>query len=110
MGPMNSRKNKLNSKIIYNFHPNSNAHKVTCVCVKVKTLNLSSFFKIKIIVSENISNAGIVARDGIIGLYRGFLPNALKTLPSSRFILLAVLFYLLCSLQFCSCIGWLVQL
>ncbi|KAK7836106.1 probable envelope ADP,ATP carrier protein, chloroplastic [Quercus suber] len=26
---------------------------------------------------------GIVARDGIIGLYRGFLPNALKTLPSS---------------------------
>ncbi|KAF3449561.1 hypothetical protein FNV43_RR10290 [Rhamnella rubrinervis] len=26
---------------------------------------------------------GIVARDGIIGLYRGFLPNALKTLPNS---------------------------
>ncbi|KAG6620523.1 hypothetical protein I3842_Q064900, partial [Carya illinoinensis] len=26
---------------------------------------------------------GIVARDGIIGLYRGFVPNALKTLPSS---------------------------
>ncbi|XP_077238689.1 thylakoid ADP,ATP carrier protein, chloroplastic-like isoform X4 [Tasmannia lanceolata] len=26
---------------------------------------------------------GIVARDGVIGLYRGFVPNALKTLPSS---------------------------
>lgn len=26
---------------------------------------------------------GIVARDGWLGLYRGFLPNALKTLPSS---------------------------
>ncbi|KAL5550420.1 hypothetical protein UlMin_000596, partial [Ulmus minor] len=26
---------------------------------------------------------GIVARDGLIGLYRGFLPNALKTLPNS---------------------------
>ncbi|KAH7514621.1 hypothetical protein FEM48_Zijuj11G0108800 [Ziziphus jujuba var. spinosa] len=27
--------------------------------------------------------SGIVARDGIIGLYRGFLANALKTLPNS---------------------------
>ncbi|KZV39614.1 thylakoid ADP,ATP carrier protein, chloroplastic [Dorcoceras hygrometricum] len=26
---------------------------------------------------------GIVARDGLLGLYRGFLPNALKTLPNS---------------------------
>ncbi|XP_044479343.1 probable envelope ADP,ATP carrier protein, chloroplastic [Mangifera indica] len=26
---------------------------------------------------------GIIARDGVIGLYRGFLPNALKTLPNS---------------------------
>ncbi|XP_027336601.1 probable envelope ADP,ATP carrier protein, chloroplastic isoform X2 [Abrus precatorius] len=26
---------------------------------------------------------GIVARDGIIGLYRGFVPNALKNLPNS---------------------------
>ncbi|OVA02685.1 Mitochondrial carrier protein [Macleaya cordata] len=26
---------------------------------------------------------GIVARDGVIGLYRGFLPNALKNLPNS---------------------------
>ncbi|KAF4358762.1 hypothetical protein F8388_022529 [Cannabis sativa] len=26
---------------------------------------------------------GIVARDGFVGLYRGFLPNALKTLPNS---------------------------
>ncbi|KAB1224338.1 putative envelope ADP,ATP carrier protein, chloroplastic [Morella rubra] len=26
---------------------------------------------------------GILARDGIIGLYRGFVPSALKTLPSS---------------------------
>ncbi|XP_073275041.1 probable envelope ADP,ATP carrier protein, chloroplastic isoform X1 [Primulina huaijiensis] len=26
---------------------------------------------------------GIVARDGLSGLYRGFLPNALKTLPNS---------------------------
>ncbi|XP_059305380.1 thylakoid ADP,ATP carrier protein, chloroplastic-like [Lycium ferocissimum] len=26
---------------------------------------------------------GIVARDGIVGLYRGFVPNALKTLPNS---------------------------
>ncbi|KAL0867264.1 hypothetical protein Bca101_046382 [Brassica carinata] len=27
--------------------------------------------------------AGIIDRDGLIGLYRGFLPNALKTLPNS---------------------------
>ncbi|GMP85841.1 hypothetical protein CsSME_00038852 [Camellia sinensis var. sinensis] len=27
--------------------------------------------------------SGIVARDGLIGLYRGFVPNALKTLPNS---------------------------
>lgn len=26
---------------------------------------------------------GIVARDGVLGLYRGFLPNALKNLPNS---------------------------
>ncbi|GAA0185778.1 mitochondrial carrier protein [Lithospermum erythrorhizon] len=26
---------------------------------------------------------GIVARDGLVGLYRGFVPNALKTLPTS---------------------------
>ena len=25
---MNSNKNKLNSKIIYNFHPNPNAHSI----------------------------------------------------------------------------------
>lgn len=29
--------------------------------------------------------AGIIARDGVAGLYRGFVPNALKTLPNSRF-------------------------
>ncbi|KAL0316397.1 UNVERIFIED_CONTAM: Vacuolar cation/proton exchanger 3 [Sesamum radiatum] len=27
---------------------------------------------------------GIMARDGLVGLYRGFVPNALKTLPNSR--------------------------
>ncbi|KAL6133080.1 hypothetical protein ACLB2K_065317 [Fragaria x ananassa] len=34
---------------------------------------------------KNVLDAipGIVARDGLIGLYRGFLPNALKTLPNS---------------------------
>jgi len=26
---------------------------------------------------------GIIARDGVIGLYRGFVPNALKNLPNS---------------------------
>lgn len=26
---------------------------------------------------------GIIERDGVIGLYRGFLPNALKNLPNS---------------------------
>jgi hypothetical protein len=78
------------------------------VCGLDKTLNLSS--SIKIIVSENIFNAGIVARDGIIGLYRGFLPNALKTLPNSRFTFIAVSSYLLCNLGFSSCIGQLVLL
>lgn len=29
--------------------------------------------------------AGIVERDGLIGLYRGFVPNALKNLPNSRY-------------------------
>ncbi|KAI8559633.1 hypothetical protein RHMOL_Rhmol04G0188600 [Rhododendron molle] len=29
------------------------------------------------------ADAGIVARDGLIGLYRGFVPNALKNLPNS---------------------------
>ena len=33
------------------------------------------------------TRAGIVARDGWLGLYRGFLPNALKNLPSSRFVI-----------------------
>ncbi|XP_012573007.1 thylakoid ADP,ATP carrier protein, chloroplastic-like isoform X2 [Cicer arietinum] len=28
--------------------------------------------------------SGIVAQDGVIGLYRGFVPNALKNLPNSR--------------------------
>ncbi|RZB52844.1 putative envelope ADP,ATP carrier protein, chloroplastic [Glycine soja] len=28
-------------------------------------------------------DAGIVARDGVAGLYRGFVPNALKSLPNS---------------------------
>ncbi|XP_057983597.1 probable envelope ADP,ATP carrier protein, chloroplastic [Malania oleifera] len=32
---------------------------------------------------------GIVARDGIIGLYRGFVPNALKSLPNSSIKLTA---------------------
>lgn len=27
---------------------------------------------------------GIMERDGLVGLYRGFVPNALKTLPNSR--------------------------
>ncbi|KAM0021698.1 putative mitochondrial carrier protein [Helianthus debilis subsp. tardiflorus] len=31
---------------------------------------------------------GIVARDGVAGLYRGFVPNALKTLQKSRYYLL----------------------
>lgn len=31
-------------------------------------------------------DAGIVARDGVAGLYRGFVPNALKTLPNSRYV------------------------
>ncbi|KAH0466226.1 hypothetical protein IEQ34_006329 [Dendrobium chrysotoxum] len=29
---------------------------------------------------------GILERDGVLGLYRGFLPNALKSLPNSRSI------------------------
>ena len=29
---------------------------------------------------------GIIARDGVVGLYRGFIPNALKTLPTSRYL------------------------
>ncbi|XP_020577160.1 thylakoid ADP,ATP carrier protein, chloroplastic-like isoform X2 [Phalaenopsis equestris] len=29
---------------------------------------------------------GILERDGFVGLYRGFLPNALKSLPNSRFL------------------------
>lgn len=32
-----------------------------------------------------MANAGIVERDGLIGLYRGFVPNALKNLPNSRY-------------------------
>lgn len=31
------------------------------------------------------TDAGIVERDGVTGLYRGFVPNALKTLPNSRY-------------------------
>ncbi|CAJ2655943.1 unnamed protein product [Trifolium pratense] len=29
--------------------------------------------------------SGIVAQDGVIGLYRGFVPNALKNLPNSSY-------------------------
>jgi len=32
-----------------------------------------------------VPNAGIVERDGLVGLYRGFVPNALKNLPNSRY-------------------------
>jgi hypothetical protein len=41
-------------------------------------------------------NTGIVERDGLIGLYRGFVPNALKSLPNSRScpISLSLSFYL----------------
>lgn len=28
---------------------------------------------------------GIIAREGVIGLYRGFVPNALKSMPNSRY-------------------------
>ena len=38
--------------------------------------------------SISMLNAGIVERDGLTGLYRGFVPNALKNLPNSRYILL----------------------
>ena len=31
-------------------------------------------------------DAGIVVGDGIIGLYLGFVPNALKNLPNSRYL------------------------
>ena len=34
-------------------------------------------------------NAGIVERDGLVGLYRGFVPNALKNLPNSSIKLTA---------------------
>lgn len=39
---------------------------------------------------------GIVDRDGLVGLYRGFVPNALKTLPNSRFMFFSfsVMFYI----------------
>jgi len=32
---------------------------------------------------------GIVERDGLVGLYRGFVPNALKNLPNSSIKLTA---------------------
>lgn len=38
--------------------------------------------------SISMPNAGIVERDGLTGLYRGFVPNALKNLPNSRYTLL----------------------
>jgi solute carrier family 25 phosphate transporter 23/24/25/41 len=36
-----------------------------------------------------VPNAGIVERDGLVGLYRGFVPNALKNLPNSSIKLTA---------------------
>lgn len=45
------------------------------------------------------SIAGIVARDGIVGLYRGFVPNALKTLPNSRCSFLIAIAFLGVSLH-----------
>lgn len=41
-----------------------------------------------ILKSISMLNAGIVERDGLTGLYRGFVPNALKNLPNSRYVLL----------------------
>ncbi|KAG8647749.1 hypothetical protein MANES_09G103800v8 [Manihot esculenta] len=35
---------------------------------------------------------GIIQSDGVTGLYRGFLPNALKNLPNSRFSSATILF------------------
>lgn len=34
---------------------------------------------------EDCTVAGIIARDGFLGLYRGFVPNVLKNLPNSRY-------------------------
>lgn len=34
---------------------------------------------------EDCPVAGIIARDGFFGLYRGFVPNVLKNLPNSRY-------------------------
>lgn len=42
--------------------------------------------------SKSDWQVGILARDGVAGLYRGFVPNALKSLPNSRF--LNIFFYL----------------
>ncbi|KAB5520000.1 hypothetical protein DKX38_024319 [Salix brachista] len=39
--------------------------------------------------------AGIVQRDGVIGLYRGFVPNALKNLPNSRFTFIPFFYFLI---------------
>ena len=36
---MNSNKNKLNSKIIYNFHPNPNAHLINAFPTSQKKKN-----------------------------------------------------------------------
>ncbi|CAK9139948.1 unnamed protein product [Ilex paraguariensis] len=49
---------------------------------------------------------GIVARDGFLGLYRGFVPTALKTLPNSRFMLFPLSshpirsFFFFCAISF----------
>eukprot|EP00250_Pteridium_aquilinum_P019213 c24345_g1_i2 orf=163-1767(-) len=40
---------------------------------------------------------GIIAQDGLLGLYRGFVPNALKNLPNSRLVSCACILKYICS-------------
>lgn len=62
-------------------------------------------------------NAGILERDGILGLYRGFVPNALKSLPNSRYGALTLVHLCKTFDQFIidtsdarlTCLSWLLQ-
>ena len=49
-----------------------------------QVVNLHDWNFLVWIILVDISDVGIVAHDGVVGLYRGFVPNALKTLPNSR--------------------------
>ncbi|CAA0832839.1 Probable envelope ADP-ATP carrier protein-chloroplastic [Striga hermonthica] len=66
----------------------------TLICYPLDTVRRQMQMKGTPYVTVLDAFSGIVACDGLPGLYRGFVPNALKSLPNSRFMTFLSLLHL----------------